>query len=66
MIINHQVDTDLRILYLRFLNLNFKIHYASAVHFHPKTQQWYQSWPCLAQSYIHNIYMMHSMIYIIK
>ena len=37
MIINHQEDASLWVLYLKFFNLNFKIHYAFAVHAHPKT-----------------------------
>ena len=37
MIVNYQGDTGLRVLYLRFFNLNFKIHYASAVQAHPET-----------------------------
>ena len=36
MIVNHQEDIGLSILYLIFFNLNFKIHYTSAVHAHPK------------------------------
>ena len=36
MIVNHQEDVGLKILYLEFLNLNFEIHYAFAVHAHPK------------------------------
>ena len=39
MIVNHQEDTGLRVLYLEFFNLNFKIHYAFAVLAHPKTLQ---------------------------
>ena len=47
MIINYQRDAGLRILYLKFFNLNFKIYYASAVYAHPETLQWYPSRPCL-------------------
>ena len=66
MIVNHQEDSGLKILYLKFFNLNFKICYAFAVYAHLKTLQWYQSRPCLVQSYIRNIYVMHIMIHAIK
>ena len=39
MIVNHQEDAGLRVLYLKFFNLNYKIHYVSAVHAHPKILQ---------------------------
>ena len=37
MIINYQENIRLRVLHLKFFNLNFKIYYVSAVHAHPKT-----------------------------
>ena len=39
MIVNYQEDTDLKVLYLKFFNLSFKIYYASTMHAHPKTLQ---------------------------